>query len=226
MIQLFNKILVIAAHPDDEVLGAGGTISLLTEMGKQVDILICTDGSSTQYVGDNDKLENKFEEAENANAIMGSRLLPPLEFPDMRLDTVPHADKNNALAKVITEGQYDTVFVQDRTDINRDHRELYESTLVACRTYPGQVVKYLLSYYVNSSTEWGNLLTKQPFNPNVFVDISKTINKKLDAMDAYLTELREYPHPRSRKGLQNSAAYFGNMVGIVYAEPFNLVFAK
>ena len=88
------------------------------------------------------------------------------------------------------------------------------------------MVKHLLSYYVNSSTEWGNLLTKQPFNPNVFVDISKTINKKLDAMDAYLTELREYPHPRSRKGLQNSAAYFGNMVGIEYAEPFNLVFAK
>ena len=157
---------------------------------------------------------------------MGSRLLPRLEFPDMRLDTVPHADKNNALAEILTAGKYDTVFVQDRTDINKDHRELYESTLVACRTYPGQMVRHLLSYYVNSSTEWGNLLSKQPFNANVFVDIAKTINKKLDAMDAYQTELRDYPHPRSRKGLQNSAAYFGNIVGLEYAEAFNLVYAK
>lgn len=226
MIELFNKILVIAAHPDDEVLGVGGTISLLSKMGKQVDVLICTDGSSTQYVGDTSKLENKFEEAEKANGIMGSRLLPRLEFPDMRLDTVAHADLNNALVNIISGGQYDTVFVQDRTDINKDHRELYESTLVACRTYPGQGVRHLLSYYVNSSTEWGNMLFKRPFNPNVFIDIAETIDHKLDAMDAYQTELRDYPHPRSRKGLKNSAAYFGNMIGLEYAEPFNLVYTK
>lgn len=226
MIELFNKVLVIAAHPDDEILGVGGTIPRLVGLGKQVDILIFTDGSSTQYFDNNAILEDKFLEAKNANDLLGSNLLPRFDFPDMRLDTVAHVDKNMALGKVISEGEYDTVFVQDRTDINKDHGELFESTLVACRTYPGQKVKHLLSYYVNSSTEWGNLLKKEPFNPNVFVDISETVELKLKAMEMYKTELREYPHPRSSKAMRVSAQYFGNMVGTEFAEPFKLIYSK
>lgn len=226
MIELFNKILVLAAHPDDEILGVGGTIPLLTKQKKQVDVLIFTDGSSTQYFNNDTVLEDKFIEAKNANDILGSNLLPRLDFPDMRLDTVAHVDKNVALGKIISEGGYDTVFVQDQTDINKDHGELFESTLVACRTYPGQKVNHLLSYYVNSSTEWGNLLKKEPFNPNVFVDISSTIESKLDAMKKYETELRQHPHPRSIEAMRTSAKYFGNIVGTEYAEPFKLIFSK
>lgn len=226
MIRLFNKVLVIAAHPDDEILGVGGTIPLLVKMKKQVDILVFTDGSSSQYINNETILEDKFVEAQKANDLLGSTLLPRLDFPDMRLDTVAHVDKNMALGKIISEGAYDTVFVQDKTDINKDHGELFESTLVACRTYPGQKVRHLLSYYVNSSTEWGNLLKKEPFNPNVFVDISSTIETKLDAMKMYETELRQYPHPRSIDAMKISAQYFGNMVGIEYAEPFKLIYSK
>ncbi len=226
MLELFKKILVIAAHPDDEILGVGGTIPKLVQMGKQVDVLIFTDGSSTQYFNNDAILEDKFGEAKEANDILGSTVLPRADFPDMRLDTIAHVDKNIALGKIISSGGYDTIFVQDRTDINKDHNELFESTLVACRPYPGQHVKHLLSYYVNSSTEWGNLLKKQPFNPNVFVDISLTIDDKLTAMSKYTTEIRDYPHPRSTEGIRNSAKYFGNMVGVEYAEPFYLVYTK
>ncbi|SHG36056.1 PIG-L deacetylase family protein [Flagellimonas flava] len=226
MLQLFENILVIAAHPDDEVLGVGGTIPKLVKMGKKVDVLVFTDGSSTQYSNDNAILESKFGEAKRANDILGTTLLPREDFPDMRLDTVAHADKNIALGNIISKGGYDTVFVQDRTDINKDHNELFESTLVSCRPYPGQKVKHLLSYYVNSSTEWGNMLKKKPFNPNIFIDISDTIEDKLNAMAEYKTELRDYPHPRSLDGIRNSAKYFGNMVGMQYAEPFHLVFSK
>lgn len=226
MIELFNKVLVIAAHPDDEILGVGGTISLLSKMGKQVDVLIFTDGSSTQYFNNEAILEDKFHEAKEANDIVGSTVLPRADFPDMRLDTIAHVDKNIALGKIITAGAYDTIFVQDRTDINKDHNELYESTMVACRPFPGQKVKHLLSYYVNSSTEWGNLLKKKPFNPNVFVDISKSIDDKLSAMEKYTTELRDYPHPRSTEAIRNSAKYFGNMVGTAFAEPFHLVYTR
>lgn len=226
MLQLFNKVLVIAAHPDDEVLGVGGTIPSLVQMKKQVDVLIVTDGSSTQYFNDDAVLENKFEEAKRANDLIGATLLPRMDFPDMRLDTVAHVDMNIALGKIITEGGYDTVFVQERSDINRDHKEVFDSTLVACRTYPGQTVRHLLSYYVNSSTEWGNLLSDERFDPNVFVDISATINLKLSAMEKYQTELRTYPHPRSLEALRTTAKYFGNMVGLEYAEPFKLIFAK
>ncbi len=226
MIELFNKVLVIAAHPDDEILGVGGTISLLSKMGKQVDVLIFTDGSSTQYFNNEAILEDKFHEAKEANDVVGSTVLPRADFPDMRLDTIAHVDKNIALGKIITAGAYDTIFVQDRTDINKDHNELYESTMVACRPFPGQKVKHLLSYYVNSSTEWGNLLKKKPFNPNVFVDISKSIDDKLSAMEKYTTELRDYPHPRSTEAIRNSAKYFGNMVGTAFAEPFHLVYTR
>lgn len=226
MIELFNKVLVIAAHPDDEILGVGGTIPLLVKSKKQVDILIFTDGSSTQYLNNEAILEDKFIEAQKANDLLGSNLLPRLDFPDMRLDTVAHVDKNVALGKIISEGDYDTVFVQDRSDINKDHGELFESTLVACRTYPGQKVKHLLSYYVNSSTEWGNLLKRESFHPNVFIDISATIDDKLNAMKMYETELRPYPHPRSPEAMRISAQYFGNTVGIEYAEPFKLIYSK
>ena len=226
MLELFNKVLVIAAHPDDEILGVGGTIPLLAAMKKQVDVLIFTDGSSAQYFNNAAILEDKFGEAEVANSVVGSKVLPRLDFPDMRLDTVAHIDKNIALGKVISSGGYDTVFVQDRTDINRDHGELFESTLVACRPFPGQKVRHLLSYYVNSSTEWGNLLKKAPFNPNVFVDITTTIDTKLTAMSKYETEMRDYPHPRSTESIRNSAKYFGNMIGTEYAEPFHLVYTK
>ena len=226
MLELFNKVLVIAAHPDDEILGVGGTIALLTKMGKQVDVIIFTDGSSTQYFNDDAILEDKFGEAKEANDIVGSRVLPRADFPDMRLDTLAHVDKNIAISKIISSGEYDTIFVQDRTDINKDHNELYESTMVACRPYPGQKVKHLLSYYVNSSTEWGNLLKKNPFNPNVFIDITETIDDKLNAMEKYTTEIRDYPHPRSTEAIRNSAKYFGNMVGTNYGEPFHLVYTK
>jgi len=226
MLELFNKILVIAAHPDDEILGVGGTIPKLVQMGKQVDVLIFTDGSSTQYFNNDAILEDKFGEAKEANDVLGSKVLPRLDFPDMRLDTVAHVDKNIALGKVISSGGYDTIFVQDRTDINKDHNELFESTMVACRPYPGQKVNHVLSYYVNSSTEWGNLLKKAPFNPNVFIDISETIDSKISAMEKYKTEMRDYPHPRSSDAIRNSAKYFGNMVGTEYAEPFYLVYTK
>jgi len=226
MLGLFNKILVIAAHPDDEVLGVGGTISRLVQLKKQVDVLIFTDGSSTQYFNNDAILEDKFGEAKDANDVLGSNVLPRLDFPDMRLDTIAHVDKNIALGKIISSGEYDTVFVQDRTDINKDHNELFESTLVACRPYPGQKVRHLLSYYVNSSTEWGNLLKKAPFNPNVFIDISETIDTKITSMEKYKTEMRNYPHPRSSEAIRNSAQYFGNMIGITYAEPFHLVYSK
>lgn len=226
MINQFKKVLIIAAHPDDEVLGVGGTIAKLRNKNIPVDILICTDGSSTQYQGNREILDKKLKEGKEAVKSLKANMLESLTFPDMRLDTIPHAEINKALSEVILKGGYDTVFVQERSDINRDHKELYESTLVACRPYPGQNVKHLLSYYVNSSTEWGNLMPSENFAPNVFVDISDTIDDKLEAMSKYETELRDYPHPRSLKGIEISAKYFGGIIGVTHAEPFKLIYSK
>lgn len=221
-----KKILIVAAHPDDEILGVGGSIPLFKKDGAQVDIVIITDGSSTQYAGDEEILVSKHKEAEKAANILGIDKIFQLSFPDMRLDTVPHVDINKALENLISRGHYDCVFCQEPGDINMDHRKLYDSTSVAVRPHPFQNVRKFLTYYVNSSSEWGGIMRGAAFSPNVFIDISETLQFKLDSMAEYKTELRDYPHPRSLEALKNTAAYFGNMTGYPYAEAFRLIFSR
>lgn len=224
--QVGDRILVVAAHPDDEVLGVGGAIPIFVDEGATVDLIISTDGSSTQYENNEHILEEKFKEAQEAAKILGINDIFRLPFPDMRLDTVPHAEVNQALEKLLRENRYNTVFVQDKGDINLDHKRIYHSVLVACRPSPNQIVRRVFSYYVNSSSEWGGIESQQVFTPNVYVDIKKTISKKLEAMNAYKSELRDYPHPRSLESIRNSAEYFGNQVGYEFAEPFKLILSR
>lgn len=173
MLNSFENVLVVAAHPDDEVLGVGGTIKKLTKLGKKVYTLIVTDGSSTQYKNNEEILAKKHNKCKNANKILGVEDVIIWSFPDMRLDTIPHCELNDQLVTLINQLNIDTVFSQSRTDINLDHRMLFQSVKVACRPYPGQQVSNLLCYYVNSSTEWGNIGTSRSFVPNYFIDISK-----------------------------------------------------
>lgn len=226
MIKFGKKILIVAAHPDDEILGVGGSIPLMKQAGATVHSLVVTDGSTTQYQGKQDILEEKHREADRAANIVGVDKLIQWNFPDMRLDSVDHVDLNIALEKLIQEEKYDTVLCQEIGDINKDHREVFQSVSVAVRPHPFQTVNLFMSYYVNSSSEWGVILNANGFKPNVFVDISSTVNLKIDAMAEYKSELRDYPHPRSLEAISNSAKYFGNMVGYTFAEPFRLVFQR
>lgn len=221
-----QNVLVIAAHPDDEVLGVGGTIPLLREQGARVTVVIVTDGSSTQYAGDEEILVRKHAEAVEANRILGTDELIQWEFPDMRLDTVEHCKLNKALETLINQHRFDTVFVQNGDDVNLDHQMIYRSTLVATRPVPGQSVEALFAYHVNSSTEWGGRTQNTIFCPNYFVDISASIETKLQAMQAYVDELREPPHPRSIDAMRQRAAVFGHEVGYHFAEPFKLLLAR
>lgn len=226
MIEFGRNILIVAAHPDDEILGVGGTIPLIKKTGAVVDVVVVTDGSTVQYKEDKEILFRKYDEAKRAAEMVGVDNLFQWEFPDMSLDTVAHSQLNCAFEKIFTERNYDCVFVQNGSDINLDHRLIYHSVMVAARPYPHQAIRKILSYYVNSSTEWGGIYEGTPFNPNVYVDISETIDMKVSAMEAYESEIRNYPHPRSSIGIRNSAAYFGNQVGYQFAEPFKLILAR
>lgn len=226
MIEFGRNILVVAAHPDDEILGVGGTIPLLKKKGAIVDVVVVTDGSTVQYKEDQEILFRKYEEARQAAEMVGVDNLFQWEFPDMSLDTVAHSNLNSAFESIFKERRYDCVFVQNGSDINLDHRLIYHSVMVAARPYPNQTIRKILSYYVNSSSEWGGIYEGVPFNPNVFVNIEETIDLKVSAMEAYKSEIREYPHPRSSVGIRNSASYFGNQVGYQFAEPFKLILAR
>ena len=221
-----KKVLVIAAHPDDEVLGMGGTIAKLVKDGNTVDVLIVTDGSSAQY-RDSDHLaeiiEAKKKETRNCADILGVRDVYYGELPDMKLDITPHIRINKVIEDVIDKVLPDMVFTHFWGDVNCDHQNVYKSTLVAARPVLGQVVRELYCYRVPSSTEWTPNKPDTVFMPNVFVDIEKFAEQKYKAFACYSTELRNYPHPRSVQYLCETDKAAGLRVGMLTAEEFMLL---
>ena len=216
-----TRVLVVAAHPDDEVLGMGGTIALHTARGDEVRVLVVTDGSSTQYPDDAETRSRKEEEARRAAAELGVEDYVHLDHPDMRLDTLPHVEVNRVIEEHV-QGFAPAVLYTVQPDVNNDHRVLFDSVAVATRPVPGQPVRRLLTYAPASSTEWTPAAVNW-FVPNWYVDVTETIERKIAAFAHYETERREYPHPRSERAIRATAEFHGTTCGCEYAEPFVLV---
>ena len=217
-----TRVLVLAAHPDDEVLGMGGTIALhAVERGDEVRIVCVTDGSSTQYPGDHEIRARKEDEASAAAAELGVADYVHLELPDMRLDTLPHVEVNRIVEQHVDDFRPEVVYTV-HPDVNRDHRALFDSVAVATRPVPGQPVRRLLTYAPTSSTEWTPAGVNW-FVPNWFVDVTSTLERKLASFARYETEARPYPHPRSDRAIRAAAAFYGASCGCEAAEPFVLV---
>jgi len=217
-----SRVLVFAAHPDDEVLGMGGTIAVHAKVrGDQVRIVCLSDGSSSQYPGDDEMRRRKDEEAVEAAALLGVRDYVHLDFPDMRLDAVPHVELNAATSEHVRGFSPDVVYAV-HPDVNRDHAAVFDSVMVATRPLPGATVRAVLTFAPTSSTEW----TAPPFDtfrPNWFVDVSSTIEDKLAAFACYRTEVRDWPHPRNARALRATAEHHGSRIGVDAAEPFVLI---
>ena len=221
-----EKVLFIAAHPDDEVLGAGGTIAKYADNGADVRLLIMTDGVSSQYRKEpriQEIMENEKLFTRRSAGILGISEVIFAGLPDMKLDREEHIRINEAIENVIGDFQPDTVFTHFYGDVNIDHQRVFQSTLVACRPFPGSPVRELYSYSVPSSTEWNVQNAGRAFMPNVYVDIDGVYaEKKYAAMGCYPAELREYPHPRSIEALKILDRANGIRVGMKAAECFML----
>ena len=216
------RVLVLAAHPDDEVLGMGGTLCLhAAAQGDAVRVVCVTDGSSTQYPDDMATRERKNDEAKRAAAVLGVEDYVHLDLPDMRLDTLAHAELNGVVEEHVREVGPVLVYTA-HPDVNTDHRALFDSVAVATRPTPGQAVRRVLTYAPASSTEWTPAATNW-FVPNWFVDVTATLERKLEAFACFETERRDYPHPRNDRALRAHAEFYGASVGCEYAEPFVLV---
>ena len=216
------RVLVFAAHPDDEVLGMGGTIALhATAWGDDVRIVCVTDGSSTQYPDEVSMRLQKNEEAVRAAAELGVSDYIHLDLPDMRLDTIPHVEVNAVVDRELRDFVPQLVYTVF-PDVNRDHRALFDSVAVATRPTAGQPVRRLLAYAPTSSVEWTPPAISA-FVPNWYVDVTQTFERKLAAFARYETEARPYPHPRSERALRAHAEFHGASAGFEYAEPFVLV---
>jgi LmbE family N-acetylglucosaminyl deacetylase len=222
-----KKVLVVAAHPDDEVLGCGGTIARLAQEGCEIHVLLAAEGlTSRQSARDHSALTEEFSElyeaAKKANALLGVKSLEFLGFPDNRMDSVDLLDITKKIEAKLEFFQAEEVYTHFPSDLNVDHRLLAESVLTATRPMPGQKVKKLFFFEVVSSTDWRFSGERSLFSPNVFVNIEKTLEKKLSALEVYAGEMRPFPHARSVENVKNLAAVRGAHVGFRAAEAFML----
>lgn len=215
------KVLIVAAHPDDEILGVGGTIAAHVEQGDCVKLAIICEGISIRYAPE--RYAEVREQSQEAAAILGVGDLEIRDLPDQRLDTLPLSEVAREVECLVQKLRPEVVYTQFSGDINRDHRVLAEAVMVATRPYSAPFVREVLMYETPSSTEWGLPQLSPIFQPNVFVDITHTLEKKLKAFSCYTAEVRENPHPRSLAALRGRAHYWGSLVNCPAAEPFACV---
>jgi len=217
------KILVIAAHPDDETLGAGGTVARYAAEGSEVWVCIVCDGVTARH----DESGQQRKCAEDACEILGVSRVVFCNLPDQRLDGLSLIDVIAPIQACVDEFGPEIVLTHFKEDVNQDHRVVFEATMVATRPSPAQVVRTVMCYETASSTEWAAPFPGGVFAPNVFVDVAATLDRKVEAMACYanthVSEVKEYPHPRSLEAVEIYAKRQGVVVGARAAEPFMLV---
>jgi LmbE family N-acetylglucosaminyl deacetylase len=213
-----SRILIVVAHPDDEVLGAGGTLARHVAQGDEVSIAFLADGVGARG-DDRAAAERRAMAACRAAVILGAREPRFLGFPDNRLDTVGLLDVVKAIETVIASIQPDTVYTHYLGDLNLDHQICHRAVMTACRPLPGSAVRRIFAMEVASSTEWAPDTTSI-FVPNRFVDISTTHEAKRRALEAYGDEMRPFPHARSFESLEALARWRGTSAGLALAEAF------
>jgi LmbE family N-acetylglucosaminyl deacetylase len=223
-----DSVLVVAAHPDDEVLGCGGTIARHADAGDQVQVLIVAEGATSREqqrdrIQATDALSALAQAAQQAGAILGAKGVELLALPDNRLDSLDRLDLIKKIEESIARHQPQVVYVHHAGDVNVDHRRLHEAVVTACRPMPGQPVRRLLSFEVVSSTEWQPPGSAPAFQPNWFVEISDQWQRKRQALVAYTSEMRPWPHARSLEALEHLARWRGAQVGVEAAEAFCLL---
>ncbi len=220
-----KKILIVAAHPDDEVLGCFGTVARLIQEGYEAYTLILGEGKTSrdeerQAENKKDEIAVLNDEIQNANSAIGIKKVFVESFPDNRFDSVDLLDIIKVVSKVKDEVKPDIIFTHYEYDLNIDHQITYKAVVTATRPMQDECVKEIYSFEILSSTEWNYPIS---FSPDIYYDISNTLDLKIKAMKKYASELCEYPHPRSLEGIELNAKYQGIRVGKKAVEAFKCV---
>ena len=225
---MFNKndrILIIVAHPDDEVLGCGGTILKASSIGAAVSVLFLGEGVSTRFPGkeDSKKCLNSINERQKS----AYKCLKKLGVNDYKFykhlctkfDTYPLVNFVRLIENKINLFKPNIIFTHNKSDINIDHGIVYDATEIACRPLKTSKIKSIYTFEVQCSS---NFKFNKLFQPNVYINIKKYFKKKISAMKCYKKEVKNYPHPRSHQGVVIQAKYRGLQSGLEYAEAFEL----
>lgn len=210
------RVLVIAAHPDDEILGVGGTILKHKSQGDEVYVCMVTKAYEPEW--SKEYMQKKLEEAPEVDRILGVDRRIYCNLPTVKLNMIPHGEFNKAIEDVIEQVDPDVIYTHSEHDLHQDHVLIFTAIMIAIRPKSGKRVK-LMCFETISSTEWSN----RTFVPNVYVDITDFIEKKIEAFLRYESEVREYPHPRSEEGVRVLAKKRGIEACVEYAEAFVLI---
>ena len=219
--------LVVVAHPDDEVLGAGATIKKLVNQGNKVAVAIMS-GHAAARANISATLS---EDEAKAMSIMGVEKVYHADFPNIKMNTVPHLELVQFIESCITDWQGEAIITHHPSDTNIDHQETGRAVNAACRLFQRTTgvpqLQKLMYMEVPSSTEWSLNSAENRFTPNTWIEIGKEgVNVKIEALSAYAGVMRPYPHPRSKEALEGLAAYRGSQAGCNYAEAFEAVFMR
>lgn len=221
------KVLVVAAHPDDEVLGCGGTLARHAARGDEAHIAILGEGVTSRYErreeADPRLLEQLHERSRRAGELLGAREVSLHGLPDNRFDSIPLLEVVKVVERLVERHRPEIIYTHHPGDLNVDHGVSFRAVLTATRPLAGCPVREIHSFEVPSSTEWAFQKIEPAFRPNVFVDIAETIPAKVEAMALYESEARPFPHPRSGEALKTIARRWGSVVGLEYAEAFELI---
>ncbi len=221
--------LVVVAHPDDEILGAGATIAKLSELGKEVNVCILSGDAEAR--SNRPSVEILNSDMNEATAIIGVKKVIKGNFPNIGFNTVKHLDLVKFIESAIIETQAEIIFTHHPGDLNNDHYHTSIACQAATRLFQRRKdikpIKELLFMEVPSSTEWALNTSIRQFTPNLFIEVGEEkVDKKIKALSAYRGVMHDYPHPRSEEALKGLAAYRGSQAGVLYAESFESVFRR
>ena len=211
-----KNVLVIAAHPDDEILGSGGTIKKLINYGYKVITVIAAKGRKEE--------EQRIQPLMlQANKHLGVEEVLFLEYPNLLLETIPIHEITKAIEALLDKYAPAMIFTHHYGDTNKDHQILFQAVITAARPLPGKQPIEILCFETVSSSEWSQHTNDKEFKPNYFVDITDTFDDKVKSLKYYDVEMRPFPHPRSYEGVQYLARVRGMTVGVEYAEAFEMI---
>lgn len=219
-----QKILAVVAHPDDEIIGVGGTLCKHARTGDKVHVLILGDGKSSRS-GVYKKLaknikQKSFQETDKALSCLGVKSFYREALPDNRFDRIDMLDIAKKVSSYVNKIKPSIVYTHHPGDLNVDHQRTSEAVTIACRPIENNSVQTIYHFETLSSTEMTGYTINRVFLPNVFVNIGAEIQKKLEAMGCYKSELRQFPHPRSLEAIEANAKVWGAKVNLKYAEAF------
>ncbi len=222
-----KNILVVAAHPDDEALGCGGTIARLAKAGHDIYIAILGEGITSRFknpeMADPASLKSLHADSRQVADLLGAKDLFMHNLPDNRFDTVPLLEVVKIVEDLVQQFQPEVIYTHHGGDLNIDHAITNRAVITATRPVAGHPVREVYAFEVPSSTEWAFEHFHPRFRPNTFQDISATLDMKVQAMGIYESEARPFPHPRSPEALEAIARRWGSAVGVQAAEAFELI---